>query len=252
MKKLAKSNNSRKMLTAIFVLTFCSIGTAEANVVSNPSFETDESTFIWGFPGVPTSFGDWGGDLSEIVSSENSISPYDGSQMLRFDASGNSADPHLSTSEVHQLIDVSAFSSSIQAGSATATASAWFNRVAGDSQTDTAIGLTVYAYSGHPSNFQSLIGSALASGHEGVLTDSATETWQVVTTSLLLPASTDFLDIRLVASENIFNDGSDPEFDGHYADLVTMEVTSVPIPGAIWLFGSGLIGLAGLKDKFNK
>jgi len=30
------------------------------------------------------------------------------------------------------------------------------------------------------------------------------------------------------------------------------DVSSVPIPGAIWLLGSGLIGLVGLKKKFKK
>ena len=30
------------------------------------------------------------------------------------------------------------------------------------------------------------------------------------------------------------------------------EFQSVPIPGAVWLFGSGLIGLVGFRKKFNK
>jgi hypothetical protein len=40
------------------------------------------------------------------------------------------------------------------------------------------------------------------------------------------------------------NGGSD---GGHFIDYVQLEGTSVPIPGAVWLLGSGLIGLVGLR-----
>jgi hypothetical protein len=32
-------------------------------------------------------------------------------------------------------------------------------------------------------------------------------------------------------------------------DIKTLEVTAVPIPGAAWLLGSGLIGLIGIARK---
>jgi hypothetical protein len=32
----------------------------------------------------------------------------------------------------------------------------------------------------------------------------------------------------------------------------TYEATSVPIPGAVWLLGSGLVGLVGMRRKFRK
>ncbi len=42
--------------------------------------------------------------------------------------------------------------------------------------------------------------------------------------------------------------GSSPGYD-----LLAVEaLNSVPIPGAIWLFGSGLFGLIGLRRKFRK
>jgi hypothetical protein len=31
-----------------------------------------------------------------------------------------------------------------------------------------------------------------------------------------------------------------------------LDISQVPIPGAVWLLGSGLVGLVGLRKKFNK
>jgi hypothetical protein len=62
---------------AFGVISFAQVGQT-ANLITNPSFETDEETSIFGYPGVPSAFGDWGGDLSSIVGPENGISPYDG------------------------------------------------------------------------------------------------------------------------------------------------------------------------------
>jgi hypothetical protein len=43
-------------------------------------------------------------------------------------------------------------------------------------------------------------------------------------------------------------------YDNHYSLILqgTTNPSSVPIPGAIWLLGSGLAGLAGLRKRFKK
>ncbi len=84
---------------AFGVISFAQVGQA-ANLITNPSFETDEETSIFGFPGVPSAFGDWGGDPSDIVGTENGILPYDGNLMLRFYYTGNYPDILLTTSQV--------------------------------------------------------------------------------------------------------------------------------------------------------
>jgi len=37
-----------------------------------------------------------------------------------------------------------------------------------------------------------------------------------------------------------------------YGDVTLTSITAIPIPGAVWLLGSGLIGLVGLRKKFRK
>jgi hypothetical protein len=43
--------------------------------------------------------------------------------------------------------------------------------------------------------------------------------------------------------------GQDP-YDYHY--VLPVRTGDVPIPGAVWLLGSGLIGLVGLRQKFKR
>jgi hypothetical protein len=40
--------------------------------------------------------------------------------------------------------------------------------------------------------------------------------------------------------------------DDHVVWAVWSEAAPVPIPGAVWLLGSGLAGIAGLRKKRNK
>jgi len=49
-----------------------------------------------------------------------------------------------------------------------------------------------------------------------------------------------FIAVDLFACENIVNDAIAPEFDGHFADGVSMTVTVIPVPGAVILGSIGL------------
>ena len=240
--------NVRTITSAVLAVMLLA-GNSFANIITNPGFETDESIPIFGGPGVPSTFGDWGGDLSEIVLTENGITPPDGVRMLRFDASGNTASPILGSCDVHQLLDVSAFSVAITAGLATANASVWYNRVDGDDQTDTRFKLTIYALAGSPASYQTQLinGSWLDSSSGALNTDGNVETWEQANASLLLPVGTDFVGLRIMALENISNDGVEPEFDGHYVDSTSLDVDVAPEPGMLGLLLIG--GLALLRRK---
>ncbi len=108
---------------SIILLVVCLLGSthdwAEATLISNPSFETPETT-----GGVlPTTFGDWSGDLSQIVTAENGIVPFDGSRMLRFDGTFLNTSIDGFASDVWQLIDMSPFSTVVSTGLALASGS---------------------------------------------------------------------------------------------------------------------------------
>jgi hypothetical protein len=59
---------------------------------------------------------------------------------------------------------------------------------------------------------------------EVVFSDGDAATWESVASHLQLPPTTGFVALRVSASENIFNDSSGTEFDGHYADRVQFEI----------------------------
>ena len=236
-----------KLFFLVLILLFCSIQLVHASYIVNPGFETSESTNN----GWPSSYGDWSGDDSHIVGAENGIDPY-GINMLKFDFSAlTGGATSMGSSQVVQLVDVSAFSDAIDAGLATASASAWFNRVAGDSQTDTDFAVLIIACSGSPFQSPSIMaGQSWLSHTMGTIsTDGALGTWEFGSIDTIIPAGTDFIAVELRAIENIFNDTSGTEFDGHYADTVTLNVSIVPVPATILLLGSGLIGLLGLRRK---
>ncbi|GAJ14389.1 unnamed protein product, partial [marine sediment metagenome] len=141
------------------------------------------------------------------------------------------------------------FSVAIDGGLATANASAWYNRVAGDSQTDSGFNLIIYAFAGSPASYltQLINGTWLDSSSGGVITGGDAARWEQGSTSLLLPAGTDFLSLRIMAVENIFNDGTMPEFDGHYADATYLDIDVIPEPATLGLLLVG--GLAMLRRR---
>lgn len=214
----------------------------------NEGFELIEDTV--GF--LPDDYGNWQGDLSEIVSStEYGIVPFEGVEMLEFKATRMTGPGFGSVGgEVWQLIDISSFENQVRSGWAVLNASAYFNRVdrygegGGDQMTDTRFSITLAAYSGSTADFSDmwLSGSHLAMARTDLFSDDDAESWEQAMVQLFLPKNTDFIAIRLAAIENVMDDGDYPEFDGHYADGTALWLIPAPSSAALLCAGCGLVG----------
>ena len=86
----------------------------------------------------------------------------------------------------------------------------------------------------------------------GVLTDSNPATWERVDiTGFAIPTGTNHLELLIYANENVFNNTTFPEFDGHFADNVSLSIYAVPEPGSLTLcaLAAGLGTVARLRRR---
>ncbi|MHC4621370.1 MAG: right-handed parallel beta-helix repeat-containing protein, partial [Planctomycetota bacterium] len=220
-----RTNSSISVTVCILLLSMVGRAAAE-NLAINGGFET-----VYDTTGPrPTGYGYWRGNASEIVPTSQGITPFQGSQMLNFIYTIESGPALTKDSEVWQIIDIGSSEVHVSAGQAIASASFRFNRVDGDAETDTEFTAGLYAYAGDPCSFPSQYeNSELAARLTSAFADSDPNTWELTTIDLVLPANTDFLVVEIAARENIFNDTSDPELDGHYADAVCATICSRPV-----------------------
>lgn len=240
--------SKKQFVTVLLLAVICLSGVGNAaNLVVNPGFETAEGTS----GGLPSSYGDWRGDYSAIVGPTSGITPLGGSKMLQFLGTSYNDSGSSDTSDIFQLIDASGYQALIATGNARAEASVYFNRVAGDAQTDTKFDLWMAACDGSPSTFPSRFNNygydfALSWDYVGnFYSDSLPETWEGLDITLDLPVNTTFLVVNINLGEDIYNDSSYPEFDGHFADNVSVQI--VPEPSTMILLGAGIFGLRRRK-----
>jgi len=158
----------------------------------------------------------WEIDDFSIVGAESGITPHGGASMLRFEATDGTAATSVG-SNVLQVVDVSDHAGSIDLATSTFGVSGFFNRVAGDAQTDTFFVLVLRARDAADVE----LGNAISP----YVSDGDTATWEEHSTSLALPVGTRSVQVEIVAFENVFNDAAYPEFDGHYADDVSVSFT---------------------------
>jgi len=227
--------------TFVVLVQFAGGAVLGEQLLQNGDFET---VYTIG-NGPPTAVGFWEGDDSEIVTAQNGITPYDGSRMLHF-LYASRAGPSSGSigGEVYQLLAVTPWADEIAAGRLRTDLSVFVNRVAGDAQTDTSFSCTIIACDGLPALF--LPTTYLDFARYDFSSDANTATWEETSTSLVLPTGTPYVAAKVQANEDVYNDASAPEFDGHYADHAVLTVTVIPEPSAIaWFVIVTLIGLLG-------
>ena len=225
------------LVSAIIITILLHTHFCIANLVTNNGFETGSYS-----TGDPTGYGYWMGDYGAFVNASDGINPLEGSRMFKF-IYATSAN-HATSSDfctVVQIIDVGLFQDIISNGDAVAIMSSRFNRVSGDSQTDTRFGLKIYAFAGNPSSFPTQLDNdnELAFSGAYIYADADIDSWEYCTAQLAIPVNTDFIAIDIRLGEDVFNDTSGVEFDGHYADAVTL--TIIPEPTTLLLFGFGSV-----------
>ncbi len=232
----------RRFILCAAIVLF-GVGQVEGSLLVNGGFEIPEATQSPLPAPLPAVFGEWNGNRSAIVGNENGIVPSAGNGMLSFLGTVPTNGAYGMSSDVGQFVDLSSYGSEIATGLVTAHASANFNRVDGGSRTDTLFGLLIWAYDGVPGSPPKADRIAFADSQ--LLSDANPDTWESLTTDLLLPSNTDRVAVMLIAYENVLNDGQFPEFHGHYVDDVTLTLSGVasPIPEPSTLIVWSLLGL---------
>jgi len=198
---------------------------ASGQSLIDPGFETSD------LPGTgPGSFGVWGLDVGERVGPTTGIAPLEGSFMARFvlTTAVCATEPFGTAGDFVQLVDLSGAAALVASGNARVRMSAAFNRVAGDTSTDTRFSVNAAAYDGTPDEFISVCSGAnpnwLAASSSDLQTDGDPTTWERIDTELVVPIGATYVAIWVRAIENVEDDPSGSEFDGHFVDDVTFEV----------------------------
>jgi len=194
--------------------------------IANPGFESPIAPLA---DGIPSGFGTWSGDFSEVVGAEQGIVPREGRMMFRFLRS-DSKDPAPSRANhgnMYQFIDVRSLREAIADGTATVDWSAWFNCVEESSEKPTQFEASMWAFTGEPSvvraNWVGNLHQELAYSTWRVTADRDPKTWQKISGSLIVPPDTDFLVIELKAIPGEKTPQEKPyRFAGHYADDVQL------------------------------
>ncbi|CAG0952945.1 hypothetical protein PHYC_00300 [Phycisphaerales bacterium] len=211
-------------------------------LASSAQAQLNDAGFDTGSPavgGTPFPVGQWAFDNCAFVGPTSGITPFSGPRMLQFINTAPGGPSGLVSCDVVQIVDVTSptMQAMIAPGTGVAGGTVLVNRVGQNAAgtVDTGFGLLLYAFAtlGDAQN----LNSPLATMSQGLISDNNPATWEPIAVSLNLPAATQYIGFRLGANENVLNNGSGVEFDGHFADQADLRV--IPTPSALALLGLG-------------
>lgn len=221
--------NKKLVVTTLSLsLSLASLSTY-ANSLQDPSFEaavTQGQQLSWS----SADYGSWGVGDGFIASSSGSagINALSGSKMLHFNGGGSYGD-------IYQIIDLSGIASKIDAGLVHVEFGAAFNSTAANN-----VGVRLLGWNSAPTSFS---GYNILGGNNlnSLTTDSDTQTWQYTSFDIPLASGMHYLALGIHAKNGIAT----------FADnaFVDLKISSVPVPAAVWLFGSAFLGLVAYRKK---
>ncbi len=217
-----------KIIMSVIVAVLVAV-TAQANLLVDPGFESNPLTtytnVLSNFPGY---VGQWGDEVSTIVTAENGITPAQGIRMLRMD------DDTLSWTQTFQSTDVSVYAATIDAGGVPFNAGALFNAHPHLSAAVSSITIRFFS----AANWASQIGVPVTS----VLTlDALPNTWQANLAVGTLPVGTRWL-VTEVAYQDASLLGADGSMYPGYVDAAELWV-KVPEPATLGLLSLSILGM---------
>ncbi len=204
------------------------------NLLTDPSFENNPLTNYVQILGPPYNTNTWGAEMATISGVSDGITPANGSLML------NMADDGGATTQAFQRVDVSPYSTDINAGLASVDASALFNVphevAAAVSGLHVSFYDSVHAFLGISS-----VGSASLSGG---FVDSNVNTWQSLNVvAAPVPVGTQYIEVQFAYNNASMIDTQGIPRSG-YVDVASLTLTAVPEPSSVVLVTVGAVFLA--------
>ena len=162
-----------KLFKVLILLTLPVLATnawsAVIEVLNDRSFESG----VFSQPSQTSGFtaadvGNWAvGDPFSVVTAENGITPLHGNNMLKFGTTGGSS------SDLYQIVDLTAFGAQIDSGTVTADLSIHYNAVAAGG--NAGLRLLAYGSATLPTTFSGL--TVLGGNFQGLSLDGDPSTW---------------------------------------------------------------------------
>lgn len=186
--------------------------------------------------GIPRQAGYWSGDTCSIVGAEQGIAPHSGQGMLKFIATTAPEDrPEGITgaSQQWRIIELNDIRDQVRAGDSTLEASVYFNQVADRTEpTDVVQCLSVHVFKGHPGE-PDPFSRHIRSLNAEINTDNDPQTWERAELIFNIPPDADYLALELRTAIDISSGIQIRQFEGHYADSLSLTLRVGPIPAKV-------------------
>ncbi len=229
---------------AIYVAGFGSQALASyttSNLLTDPSFENNPLSNFVQILGPPYNTNTWGAEMATISGVSDGITPANGSLML------NMADDGGLTTQAFQLIDVSPYSTDINAGLVTVDASALYNVPATVAAAVSSVNVSFYDGVHSSLGFVSAGSNTLSGG----FVDSNVNTWESINiVAASVPVGTKYMLMQFAYNNASMIDSQGLPRSG-YVDAATLTLTAVPEPSSVALVsvGAAILGVAASRRK---